>query len=86
MKYRKKPVVINAIQWHGSNLTEIATLKSNVKITEYETDFLTNELYIHTLEGKMKASIGDWIIQGVKGELYPCEDDIFKLTYEPVED
>ena len=43
-------------------------------------------LIISTLEGEMEAKIGDWIIKGVKGELYPCKDDIFRATYEPVEE
>ena len=59
MKFRKKPVVIDA----------------------YQTD---QELIIHTLEGDMKASPGDWIITGVNGEQYPCKPDIFEKTYEPV--
>ena len=79
MKYRKKPVVIDAIQWNGSNLEEIATLGG---AREYEQDFLGDDLVIHTLEGDMTARKGDWIIKGVKGELYPCKPDIFEATYE----
>lgn len=60
MKYRKKPVVIEA----------------------YQTD---EEIIIHTLEGDMKASVGDYIITGVNGEQYPCKPDIFEKTYEPAE-
>lgn len=59
MKYRKKPVVVEA----------------------YKTD---KEIVIHTLEGDMKASIGDYIITGVNGEQYPCKPDIFEKTYEAV--
>ena len=79
MKYRKKPVVIDAIQWTGDNLTEIATLGG---AREYEQEFLSDNLIIHTLEGNMQAGKGDWIIKGVKGELYPCKPDIFEMTYE----
>lgn len=61
MKYRKKPVVVEA----------------------YQTD---KEMIIHTLEGDMKASIGDYIITGVNGEQYPCKSDIFLQTYEEVEE
>lgn len=60
MKYRKKPVVIEA----------------------YQTD---KELDIETLEGKMHASVGDYIITGVRGEKYPCKPDIFEQTYEPAD-
>lgn len=79
MKYRKKPVVIDAVQWNGSNLQEIATLGG---AREYEQDFLSDDLIIHTFEGDVKATKGDWIIKGVKGELYPCKPDIFEATYE----
>jgi len=59
-KFRKKPVVIEAIQ-------------------------LTERIEIETLEGIMVGNVGDWLITGVKGEKYPCKDDIFRATYEPVE-
>lgn len=81
MKYRKKPVVIEAVQWDGGNLSEIATLGG---ARTYEQDFTSNGLVIKTLEGNMTAKPGDWIIKGVKGELYPCKPDIFEQTYEPV--
>ena len=60
MKYRKKPVIIDA----------------------YKAD---KEIIIHTLEGDMKADVGDYIITGIHGEKYPCKPDIFEETYEPVE-
>jgi hypothetical protein len=56
--------------------------KKPVVIEAYQTDV---ELKIKTLEGTMVASPGDWVITGVKGEVYPCKDDVFKLTYELVE-
>jgi hypothetical protein len=83
MKFRKKPVVIDAVQWDGHNLTEVAALGA---AREYEQDFLSGHLIIHTLEGDMRADKGDWIIKGIKGikgELYPCRPDIFAATYEP---
>ena len=55
--------------------------KKPVVIDAYQTD---TEVVIHTLEGDMKASPGDWIITGVNGEQYPCKPDIFEKTYEPV--
>ena len=81
MKFRKRPVVIEAVRWDGTNLSEIAALGG---AREYEQDFLGDDLVINTLEGDMRASKGDWIIRGVKGELYPCKPDIFAATYEPV--
>ena len=76
MKYRKKPVVIEAVKWKGTNLREIQRF--------YKTDSILagDQIYITTLEGVMKADIGDYIIKGVKGEYYPCKPDIFKMTYE----
>ena len=82
MKYRKKPVVIDAVKWDGGNLSDVSTLGG---AREYEQNFLDDDLIIHTLEGDMKANKGDWIIKGVNGELYPCKPDIFEKTYESVE-
>jgi hypothetical protein len=53
---------------------------------DIEPDATADELTIKTLEGELHVSIGDWIIRGVNGELYPCKPDIFEKTYEPVED
>ena len=85
MKYRKKPVVIEAIQYNGTNLNEVLTLNSDGSrdIQENE-DSKGNYLMIPTLEGVMVASIGDFVIQGINKELYPCKPDIFKKTYEAV--
>jgi hypothetical protein len=78
-KYRKKPVVIDAVYWAG----DLSTLHS---LGNYESvvsqDLGSADLQIETLEGVMTAKPGDWIIRGVKGELYPCKDDIFAATYE----
>ena len=57
--------------------------KIPVVIEAYQTD---EEMEIETLEGVMKADKGDWIIRGVKGELYPCKPDVFEMTYEKVEE
>lgn len=81
MKFRKKPVVIDAIQFTGKNLAEILGFTRAGEISE---DFLSDEIEIPTLEGVMKARPGDWIIRGIKGELYPCKPDIFAATYEAV--
>ena len=79
--YKKKPVVIEAIQWTGDNLEEV---KDFLEITHenYKPLQPKNSLFIKTLEGKMEASIGDFIIKGVQGEFYPCKPDIFEQTYE----
>lgn len=78
MKYRKKPVVIEAMQWDGENTNQIAKFCRGKAILQvFEKCF-----HIYTLEGIMKASIGDYIIKGVKGEYYPCKPDIFEMTYE----
>lgn len=83
MKYREKPIAIEAVQFTGNNINYIThTLDMSENDYGYE-DF---ELYIHTLEGKYKADIGDYIIKGVKGEFYPCKPDIFELTYDPIYD
>jgi len=78
MKYRKKPVVIEAVQWNGSNYDEIGDFMGHSSTMEFNGSFV-----IPTLEGDMYASEGDWIIKGVKGEFYPCKPDIFEMTYEP---
>jgi len=77
MKYRKKPVEIDAIQWTGDNNIEIFKFCNMSYIND-------QELRIQTLEGSMIASIGDYIIKGVKGEFYPCKPDIFEMTYEKI--
>ncbi len=86
MRYRKKPVEIEAFQYDGNilNAPEWAqqAWKNRKIITNTDS---TNELVIETLEGDMLAHIGDYIIKGIKGELYPCKPDIFELTYEKVE-
>ena len=87
MKFRKKPVVIDAVRWEpdergvGRNAwpTDWPTGKWGINLGTYD-------LTIPTLEGDHRASPGDWIIRGVKGEFYPCKPDIFAATYEPVEE
>lgn len=81
MKYRKKPVVIEAIQWIGSNFIEI----DDFVTVAHETYPSQGIVKIPTLEGVMEAHEGDWIIKGVNDEFYPCKPDIFEKTYEKVE-
>ena len=85
IKFRKKPVVIEAILWDGKKETADAIGKaSSGRYVLYDHDIVYDVLYIRTLEGTMQARIGDWIIRGVKGEIYPCKPDIFEKTYEQV--
>lgn len=83
MKYRKKPVVIEAIVWNGRNEDELVSFMYGGEET-VRANVETNEFEISTLEGVMKASIGDYVIKGVQGEFYPCKPDIFESTYEKV--
>lgn len=76
--YRKKPVVIQALQWTGDNATELVDFCGKCFLIKGK------ELKIATLEGTMSASIGDYVIKGVEGEFYACKEDIFKKTYESV--
>lgn len=100
MKYRKKPVVIDAVQWTGTNHREMFDFLTNGNCPE---EYITSDLpivsdnfyidkwkvpgglVIKTLEGEHLANIGDYIIRGVCGEFYPCKPDIFRKTYEEVE-
>ena len=76
--YRKKPVVVEAVQWTGENHAEMCEF-----IDSEAFDFTPRiGLVIHTLEGDHHASPGDYIIKGVNGEFYPCKPDIFAKTYE----
>lgn len=83
-KYRKKPVVIEAWQWDGFSTApeRPAWLRGSKVMADHNEQILI----IRTLEGDMTAIKGDWIIQGVKGELYPCKPDIFAATYDPADD
>lgn len=85
-KYRKKPIVVEAIQWTGKNVEEIESFVG-LKLKKVMSLFVKGEislLIIPTLEGEHEASIRDWIIKGIKGEFYPCKPDIFEATYEEV--
>ena len=77
--YRKKPVVVEAVQWTGENHAEMCEF-IDPEVFEIKPK---EGLIIHTLEGDHHASPGDYIIKGVNGEFYPCKPDIFAKTYEP---
>ena len=90
-RFTKNPVTIDAIKWTGSNLREVIAFTDGPPDTrsihagmawEAYVDLVARDgLKIYTLEGKMLANIGDWIIRGIKGEYYPCKPDIFEATY-----
>ncbi len=77
-RWRKKPVVIEAVKWDGSNLA-IEALNEVLGLDPLRLD--KGKVRIPTLEGEMLASVGDYIIKGVNGEFYPCKPDIFEKTY-----
>jgi hypothetical protein len=112
MKFRKKPVVVEAIRWTGENVQELAEFVAGGKLTPTTVDNIFDSLVsqtsytwqiyfglsrapvppcnpvtclIRTLEGEMKAAVGDWVIKDVKGEFYPCKPEIFEASYERVE-
>lgn len=83
-KFRKKPVVIEAVQWNGP-----ATAPDVLELTDFKAVVGLHEgrqvVTVETLEGTMRAELGDWIIKGVKNEIYPCKPDIFEATYDPAD-
>lgn len=84
MKYRKKPVVVEAVKFTGNNCFEIMHFMNRSQdIFDAELQE-TDRPYIHTLEGVLTCSPGDFVIKGVKGEFYPCKPDVFEATYEPI--
>ena len=88
MKYRKKPVVIEAFQYDGDMINSIG----KPHVPEWAISAVNNntmyydgpELFIRTLEGDHHVTVGDYVIQGINGELYSCKPDIFEKTYEVV--
>jgi hypothetical protein len=99
--YRKKPVMIEAVQFFGLDVAENGChnihFDTKESLPKWLRDALVDEvvfaaltdvehIYVKTLEGLMEAAEGDWIIRGVKGEIYPCKPDIFAMTYDPVDE
>lgn len=87
----KKPVEIQAIRWTGSNTSEVIDwIRSAASCgvipvkSDGEQGHVPGYIAVETLEGTMRAAVGDWIIRGIKGEMYPCKPDIFYATYERV--
>ena len=79
--YRKKPLIVEALQWTGFNLNEVMGFCPVIQAEKGLMDKFP-ELYIRTLEGEMHVSLNDFIIKGVRGEFYACKPDIFWETYE----
>lgn len=90
MRFIKKPVEVVARQWDGTRTAAtdlidwIIANGGTARWVDYDPDQVRTVLHIDTLEGTMAAKHGDWIIQGVHGEFYPCKPDIFTATYQPV--
>lgn len=96
-KFRKRPVVIDAIQWDGTNWADVAaflgieegvTAETETRQLGYRTPGPGDEpdaVIIPTLEGDMRADAGWWIIRGLANEYYPCRPDVFASSYEPVD-
>lgn len=87
MKYRNKPVVIEAIQWTGKNVSEILAFAGTAVHDIYQVPGGTYSMIINTPAGKTHVSIGDYIIKGLEdGRVYPCNPDVFEKNYESVEE
>ncbi len=82
MKYRKKPVVIEAMQLTEESRNRVFNWITCTCAPDWDDDNKPM-IVIKTLEGEMEARLGDWVIKGIKGEFYPCKPDIFEATYEP---
>lgn len=86
MKFRKKPVVIDAEQWTKKNGSKVMKFTKELGTLRTITSLEPLQMIITTLEGKMQVDENDWIIKGIRGEFYPCKPDIFEATYEAVKD
>lgn len=86
-KYRKKPVVVEAVRFLGyyNHFPDWAHKAITTAIASRD-GVSESRCFIRTLEGELLCSYGDWLIRGVKGEVYPCKNDIFEATYEPADD
>ena len=84
MKFRKKPIVIEAVRYNRHSLPFPKDFNEVVCLSDHKSGEGL-PAHIHTLEGVMTVKEDDWIIKGVNGEFYPCKPDIFAKTYEPVE-
>lgn len=81
MKYRKKPVIVEAIKYEKKHIGRALDFCNKLRYNPHD-----NEYYVDTLEGCMKVTEGDFVIKGVNGEFYPCKTDIFEKTYEKLDE
>ncbi len=79
-RFRKLPIEVDALCWTGDNASELVAF-----LVGCSWQFTHDGIHIDTLEGTMLVSVGDWIIKGILGEFYPCKPDVFKLTYERID-
>lgn len=88
MKIVTKPLVKEAIQVRIGNLNAVRDFMGGEKHRniEFSINYVQHKVFIHTLEGSMRADVGDWIIKGIQGEFYPCKADIFEATYTKVDE
>jgi hypothetical protein len=84
VKFRKKPIIVEAIEYTGNAVSVYEMCRKWLHPFLDAHDYDGTTLTIYTLEGQYEASFGDWIIKGVKGEFYPCKPEIFSMTYEAV--
>lgn len=77
--YRSRPVVVRAVRWTGRNVGEMRRFAGGSVFVD------NGDLYIRTLEGRLLANRGDWIIEGLVGDFYPCKPGVFKRKYDLVE-
>lgn len=82
-QYRKKPVVIDAVKYHGSSAEERLIIEW-LRGSSTPAEVIDGVLIIKTLEGNMTVSVGDFVIRGIKGEAYPCKPDIFLALYDGI--
>ena len=92
MKFRKKPVVVEALRFDGSNEDEVRAFTGNMcfrgrgQIPAYDDPDITAEVWDKLHSTWVGVKNGQWIIRGVQGEFYPCDPDVFGVTYEPVDE
>jgi hypothetical protein len=85
-RYRKKPIVVEAVQFKddAASLNKLSEFMNDDLVVDYK-DPQNPVVKIKTLEGVLTAQVGDYIIKGINGEFYPCKPDIFEKTYEPID-
>lgn len=83
MKFVKKPTIVDAVQYDGSNIRQI--IEELGEFEYYDVEIMSNNIYIKTLEGNMLVTVGDWIIRGIAGEHYSCKEDIFMQLHKELD-